>query len=130
MCDATQGLLKEEWFRGAKPYDVTTKLALEATIDILKGLAEPIGDLVRSPGDVTSEIARCLDGEEMRQQGHWSTERLMERGWNYVDGAKCQLRGTMRGIVNQHELGVISKATLRRILEGGGPKLLPEPRLL
>ena len=76
-------------------------------------------------------IKKCLDGEEMRQQqGHWSTERLMERGWNYGDGAKCQLRGTMRATVNQHELGVISKATLRRILEGGGPELLPEPKLL
>ena len=99
-----RGQVKTSWiplFRSIQGHFVSVYvrghcgISYNAKADRLAGFAEPIGDLVRSPGDVTSEIARCLDGEEMRQQqGHWSTERLMDgimgMGPNANYGARCE----------------------------------------
>jgi len=58
-------------------------------------ISESIRDLVRSPGDVKAEIARCLDEEEMSAAASILITECLLRGWQYGDGAKCQLRGTM-----------------------------------
>ena len=104
------GRIKENWaslLRSIKGHFVSVYvpghcgISFNSKADKLAGEAEPIDYLIRSPSDVTSEIGRKLDEEELaRQQQHWSTQRLMERGWQYGDGARCQLRGEMRRIVN------------------------------
>jgi hypothetical protein len=57
----------------------------------------------------------------------YSRERLKEGGWQAGDAAKSWLRGNDRRLVNQHVLGVLTKSTLMKIQEGGGPELMPEP---
>ena len=93
--------------------------------DQLAGDAEPIGELSREPADVMSNLkAQTIEMEIRRQSGYWSTTRLRERNRKYGDGAKLKVRGRNRYLCNQMELGVLAKANLKKVIEGGGPERL------
>ena len=98
--------------------------------DRLAGLAVPLGMLQHTPSDIVAEIKhRVIQIEREEQDEICSVVRLKERGYKYGGGASVSARGRERAIINQTELGVITKSTLRRLLEGEGPmqKLEPYP---
>jgi hypothetical protein len=97
--------------------------------DKLAGEATVFGDLVHEPDDVIKET-RIIEQESAVQQESWSVKRLVERGWNRGDGRKSVGRGWENSLVNQVELGVLSRSTLRKLIEGGGPGLQPASLLL
>ena len=99
--------------------------------DHLAGIAEPFGELTRSPSDVLAEIKHRIERQEKEEQDkYWTTHRLKERGWKYGSGSRTTVRGKCRAMVNQQELGVLTKGVLRRIIERGGSGQQPAPLLL
>ena len=74
--------------------------------------------LTRSPADVAS--AATMQYHEMEERNvpdHWSVMRLKERGQKRGDGARVTLQGKEKRIHTQMEMGVISRRTLREIVE-------------
>jgi hypothetical protein len=99
--------------------------------DQLAGEATVFGDLVHEPDDVVKEMeARLNEQENAVQQESWSVQRLIERVRSRGDGRKYVETGWKRRLVNQVELGVLSRSTLRRLIEGGGPGHQPASLLL
>ena len=95
--------------------------------DTLAGGAYPIGELVRTPCDVIAEIKhrgkereREREREREEQRTMWSVERLEEKGRKYGEGALVSARGRKKTVLNQHELGVITKNTLKHFLRQKG----------
>jgi len=89
--------------------------------DTLAGGAYPIGELVRTPRDIIGEIKqRTKEQARVEQRTMWSVQRLEERGRKYGEGALVTARGRMKTVLNQHEMGVITKKTLQHILRGKG----------
>jgi hypothetical protein len=82
------------------------------------GEATVFWDLVHEPDDVIKEMeARLNEQENAVPQELWSVQRLIERGWSRGDGRKSVDNGWERSLVNQVELGVLSRSTLRRLIE-------------
>ena len=99
--------------------------------DALAGAAEPFGQLIRTPEDVMAELSlQVTSDEELQQNERWEVQRLIEHGWIRGDGRSLLERGRDRVLKNQLELGTVSRATLRTLIEGGGPEKQPAPLLL
>ena len=75
--------------------------------DRLAGQAEAFGELILEPNDVLANLWRNMRQQEIAGQSElWSTQRLVENGWEYGDGRHVQERGAARRIFNQRQLGV------------------------
>ena len=99
--------------------------------DHLAGIAEPFGELVRSPADVLAEVKRKIEEQERKEQEeYWTVQRLQERGWKYGGGSRMTVRGRNRALVCQRELGVLTKGVLRQLIERGGSAQQPASLLL
>jgi hypothetical protein len=72
----------------------------------------------------TGRLGNSLDRASDNQLQFWSTQRLVENGWEYEDGRNVMERGWDRMIYNQREFGVLTKDTLRCIIEQQAPLLL------
>ena len=93
--------------------------------DQLAGDAQPVGNLQREPSDIMAVLkSQTTQMEITRQSQYWSTQRLKDRNRKYGEGAKLKVRGRQRYLHNQLELGVLTKASLRKVIEGGGPELI------
>ncbi len=91
----------------------------------MAGDAEPFRELSREPAAVIANLkAQNIEKGIRRQSEYWSTSRLRERNREERDGDKIRIRGKQRYLYNQMELGVLSKANLRKVIEGGGPERL------
>jgi hypothetical protein len=90
------------------------------------GVLADIKDLVHEQDNVIMEMATRLNEQEnavqqARHQESWSVQRLIERGWSRGYERKTVGTGWEISLVNQVELVVLSRVTLRRLIEGGGP---------
>ncbi|KAI8489669.1 hypothetical protein Bbelb_325750 [Branchiostoma belcheri] len=100
--------------------------------DKLAGIAVPFGDIKLTVPDVVDIIQKnCLS----RHNGPttWSMTRLEEKGIKRGEGGRVYLRGDSRRLMTQLTMGVITMnglKTLLDMLEGGGPRWLPESLLL
>ncbi len=92
--------------------------------DQLAGEAAPVGDLIREPADIMADLkAKAKFRENQRQDEFWSTIRMKERKIKYGDGARVRVRGRDHCLYNQLQMGVLTKSSLRKVIEGGGPEL-------
>ena len=67
-----------------------------------------------------SEMLRSLRHYLRAQsQGHHAIDRLEERGMERGSARRSSLKGRERAIVNQTNIGTVSKATLGKLLRGG-----------
>ena len=53
----------------------------------------------------------------VQSQGHHTIDRLEERGVERGSARRCSLQGRERAIVNQTNIGTVSKATLGKLLK-------------
>ena len=77
----------------------------------------------------TSEVLR-LCRKNLRAcatQEHHSIERLQERGVHRGSGRWSTLRGRERAILNQTNVGTVSKATLGKLLKNGAERIWAFP---
>ena len=96
-------------------------ISYKTRADHLAGEAVPIGDLIHTPGDIIFKINNnIVESDQLVQNELWSVERLQERGWDYGTASSIRERGWDCAFHNQRELGVLTRGTLRRMLEGGG----------
>ncbi|XP_064634814.1 uncharacterized protein LOC135492321 isoform X3 [Lineus longissimus] len=58
MCDATQALLNEAWFKEARPFDVTIQLGMEVASDLLKGLVGLEPEICTAQGSSITNVLR------------------------------------------------------------------------
>ena len=58
-----------------------------------------------------------------QSQGHHTSGRLEERGVERGSARRSSLKGRERVIVNQNNIGTVSKTTLGKILKRGGPDM-------
>ena len=63
----------------------------------------------------------CYDGTLLRaqSQGHRTIDRLEERGLERGSARRSSLKGRDRAIVNQTNVGTVSKETLGKLLRDG-----------
>ena len=100
--------------------------------DRLAGRAEAFGDLVPTPADIITRISEKLLADREQLQGTWTLQRLIEKDIRQGEGATLQLRGPQRKLWNQLLFGTITQNSLEvllEMLEGRGPRYLPEPLL-
>ena len=93
------GVLPWTWHAGVKGNDRADRLAGKATIT--NGLL--LG---------RSEVLRSL----RQSQGHHTIDRLEERGVERESARRSSLKGRERAIVNQTNIGTVSKAMLGKPL--------------
>ena len=68
----------------------------------LAGQTEAFGELIRTPADVVVEVRERVKNEELTGQLElWSTQRLVENGWEFGDGRTITERGWLKKIHNQ-----------------------------
>ena len=67
-----------------------------------------------------SEVLRSLRPYLLAQnQGHHTIDHLEERGVEIGSGRRSTLRGRDRAIVNQTDIGTVSKGTMEKLLRDG-----------
>ncbi len=69
--------------------------------------------------------AKAKFWENQQQDEFWSTIRMKERKIKYGDGARVRVRGRdcCPYMYNQLQMGFLTKSSLRKVIEGGGPEL-------
>ena len=68
-----------------------------------------------------SEVLRSLGHYlQAQSQGHYTIGRLEQRGMERGSVRRSSLKGRERAIVNQTNIGTVSKATLGKLLEKRG----------
>ena len=76
----------------------------------------------------TSEVLRSLRYYLRAQsQGHHTIYRLEERGVERGSARRSSLKGRQRAIVNQTNIGTVSKATLGKLLRDGVQRIRAFP---
>ena len=80
------------------------------------------GLLLRS--DVLRSLRHYLRAQS---EGHHTIDRLEERGVERGSAGRSSLNGRERAIVNQTNMGTVSKATLRKLLRDGVERIWAFP---
>ena len=84
--------------------------------DSLAGKADLKDGLQLGRSDILRNLRQILQSQS---QGHHTVDRLIERGIQKGSGRRSVLRGRHRAIVNQTNIGTVSKATLGKLLRDG-----------
>ena len=111
-CPGHAGVSGNEWAdRLASTADITSGLQL-GSAEVLRGLRNFLN---------------------MNRPEHHSTDRLKERGVEKGSGRHSTLQGRERSVFNQTNIGIVSRATLGRLLRDGwsmyGPFQAPQCHL-
>jgi hypothetical protein len=102
------------------------------TADKLAGDAVAFGNLDMTASDVIASISAAFHTRDDSEDFTFSMCRLREREAERGGGSLVLLRGCQRRTATQISMGVISRNTLKVLLEmfeGRGPVYLPEPLL-
>ena len=84
--------------------------------DRLAGKATLTGGFLLGRSEVLRSLRHYL---RAKRQGHHTSDRLEERGMGRGSARRSSLKGRERAIVNQTNIGTVSKATLRKFLRHG-----------
>ena len=85
------------------------EISYDEKADKLAGSAEPFGELIRHPEDILGELHSRFAQASRDRANEWrSTEQLIEKGWDFDQGASIILKGPSRVLHCQMEPGVIS----------------------
>ena len=103
---------------GAKGNDRADQLAGKAIITT--GLRLGRSDVLRA-------VRQHLQQLEDNQEHHHSVDRLLERDIQKGSGRLSTLRGRERAVVNQTNIGTVSKATLGKLLKDGEERIWAFP---
>ena len=72
-----------------------------------------------------SEVLRSLRHYlQTQSQGHHTIDRLEERGVERGNARRSSLKGRERAIINQTNIGTVSKATLGKLLRDGMERII------
>ena len=89
--------------------------------DRLAGKATVISGLLLGRSEVLRSLRHYLRAQSY---GHHTIDRLEKRGVERGSARRSSLKGRERAIVNQTNLGTVSKATLGKLLRDGVGRLL------
>ena len=92
--------------------------------DRLAGKAALTSGLLLGRSDVLRSLRHYLRAQS---QGHHTTDRLEERGVERGGAGRSSLKGRERAIVNQTNIGTVSKATLEKLLRDGVERIFAFP---
>ena len=84
--------------------------------DRLAGKPSRASDLLLERPEVLRSLRHYL---RVQSQGHHTIDRLQERGVERGSARRSSLKGRERAIVNQTNVGTVSKATLGKLLRDG-----------
>jgi len=107
-------------------------IKLNERADKLAGGAEPFGELVKTPADVTRMIRNKAIANHAELPPSWSKQRLLDREIDWGEGSYCMLRSKQRRTNTQMLMGHVTQTTIDNLLEmfeGRGPRYLPESLL-
>ena len=97
--------------------------------DKLAGRAKVTGSMKLGRSEVLRGLRRQLK-TIAEAEVHHTVDRLQERGVQRGSGRKSELKGRERGIVNQTNIGTVSRATVRRLLRDGTERIWAFPRAM
>ena len=89
--------------------------------DRLAGKATLTSGLLLGRSEVLRSVRHDLRAQS---QGHHTIDRLEERGVERGSAGRSFLKGRERAIVNQTNVGIVSKATLWKLLEDGVERII------
>jgi hypothetical protein len=92
--------------------------------DRLAGKATITGGLRLGRSEVVRSLRHYLRAQS---QGHHTIDRLEERGVERGSAQRSSLRGRERAIVNQTNIGTVSRATLGKLLRDGVERIWAFP---
>ena len=81
--------------------------------DRLEGRATLTSGLILGRSEVLRSLRRYLRAQSL---GHHAIDRLEERGFERGSARRSSLKGRERAIINQTNIGTVSKATLGKFL--------------
>ena len=91
--------------------------------DRLAGNATTTTGLHLGRSEVLRAVRQHLQQLEDNKEHHHSVDRLLERDVQKGSGRSSTLRGPERALINQTNIGTVSKVTLGRLLKGGEERL-------
>ena len=92
--------------------------------DRLVGIATLTSGLLLGRSEALSSLRHYLRAQS---QGHHTTDRLEERCVERGSAGRSSLKGRERAIVNQTNIGTVSKATLEKLLRDGVERIFAFP---
>ena len=78
-----------------------------------------IANLVQCRSKVLRAVRQHLQQLEEKQEHHHSVDRLLKRDVHKGSGRWSTLQGPERALINQTNMGTVSKETLGKLLKGG-----------